>query len=361
MHSLCYDFAWNDLCSYFVSFDCDAQEFSLALDEAYEKKKEAFTIEGYEKGQAPRAAVQAELGDEIFYFDAINILMERYVEQICEDLCKKNSCVPLTTPALNVGGFDEKTGVSIDFTFMVSPQVTLGQYKGLTFAYPRIPCPEGSVEAQLELLRRRVAAGAGKDAPLPALDDTFAMQCGAQSLASLREEIATELAKHVDAQSRRQSIYLLLEEIGQGCTFQTYDKGKLDDPRAINVLHPTLLNEEYERGMHGLKEHLAAHGVSMEAYLAQHGKTEAEFEADQRAGAERSLRGKLAAYAIAQAEGITATEMEVKAEQIRLSAKFKMSVADFLAETPAFLVKNDLILTRTLAFLEKNNTLTPAL
>ncbi len=361
MHSLHYDIFMDDLCSYFVGFDCDAEEFGHALDEAYARQKENFTIEGYEKGQAPRTAVQAAKGDDIFYFDGINILMERYVEQICEELCEKNDCVPLTAPKLNVGGFDEKDGVSIDFTFMVSPKVTLGPYKGLTFAYPRIPCPEGSVEMQLELLRRRVAAVAGKDAPLPALDDAFAMQCGVESLATLREEITTGLTAHIDAQSRRQGIYLLLEKIGQDCTFQTYHKRKLDDPSAVNILHYQLLEEEYQRGIRGLKENLAAHGVSMETYLAQHGKTAEEFEADQRAGAERSLRGKLAAYAIAQAEGITATEMEVKAEQIRLSAKFKMSVADFLADTPAFLVKNDLILTRTLAFLEKNNTLTPAL
>ncbi len=336
-----YETLANDPCEYLLELEADAAEFALALDEACQKNK-TYTLDGYAPGQAPRAAVEAKEGETFFYYDAVNLLIERDLERSIEEVCAKEGWTPLTKPRIDISACGAKEGVTVVAIFFIAPTVTLGQYKGLTFAYPSIPCPEGAVEAQLELLRQRVAAGAGKDAPLPALDDAFAAQCGAEDLATLREEIAAGLAQHIGAQSRRQGIYLLLEEIGRNCTM---------------FVSPVLANAEYERGMQGLRQNLAAHGVSLEAYLAQHGKTEAEFEDDQRAGAMRALRGKMAAYTIARAEGIVVKPIEVESEQVRLAGKFKINVFDFKAEEPAFLVKNDLTLTRTLAFLTKNNTL----
>ncbi len=329
-------------CMYSVTFEANEAEFTAALDAAYEARKTSFTVEGYEKGSAPRAAIEAQEGAEVFYFDAINLLLAREGDALLEQALADAGVAPVTAPAFNVSGCGHD-GFEMMVTIGVMPEVTLGAYKGLTFTYPAMPMPAGMVDAQLAAVQQKVA---GEKGELPPLDDDFAQQVSdCETLAELRGKIEESLTKFAERQSRQQGQFLFLEQIGLS--------SKIELPQY-------LLQREYENGMENLTEHLKQNGVPFETYLAQQGKSKEQFEQESHDGAAKALRAKLAAYAISAAEGLTIHEMEMENETVRLAAVRKQNINDFKAEHPRYLVKNDLLLSHVIAFLEEHNTLTQA-
>lgn len=107
--------------------EADAQEFEGAIEKAYKKQRSRIMIPGFRKGKAPRKMIEAMYGAEIFYEDAVN---EIYPELFDLAVAQEN----LDTVAypevelLNAG----KEGFSFKATVAVRPEVTLGDYKGLT-------------------------------------------------------------------------------------------------------------------------------------------------------------------------------------------------------------------------------------
>lgn len=329
---------------YVFTITAQAAEFEAAIERTYLHMKDTYSLEGYPLGQAPREAIEEKEGKQYFYFNALNAMLSTQADELLAQAAAKAKVLPVSSPAFDLVQCNE-TGFCIDLTVAVLPQITLGAYKGQTFTYPPIALPEGAVEGQLQTMRQRVAAQAGEGTPLPELDDAFAQtHCGAKDLATLKVDLAAALAQHVLEEAKRQGLFLMLEKIGFDSTMTL----------------PSFLKEsELQKSLGNLMQHLSQHHIPLEQYLSQVGKTKEELEADYRIGATAALQGKLAAYAIAVQENIVISDVEVESEIVRLSGAYHKSVGDFKAETPTYLVRNEMLLYRTLRFLEENNTLEP--
>ena len=133
--------------------ESDAAEFEAAVNAAYLKNKSSIYIPGFRKGKAPRAIVEGMYGHEVFYQDAMDELAPKAF-----DLGLKESELQIVgAPSISdVNVTDEKTVV---YTFAVTlyPEVTLGQYKGLSAPKESDTVTDEEVNEEIENVRKRNA------------------------------------------------------------------------------------------------------------------------------------------------------------------------------------------------------------
>ena len=133
--------------------ESDAAEFESAVNAAYLKNKSSIYIPGFRKGKAPRAIVEGMYGHEVFYQDAMDELAPKAYEFGLEESKLQTVGAPSIS---DVKVTDEKTVV---YTFAVTlyPEVTLGQYKGLSAPKESDTVTDGEVDEEIENVRKRNA------------------------------------------------------------------------------------------------------------------------------------------------------------------------------------------------------------
>ncbi len=109
------------------SFDVDSTTFADAIKEAYNKTKHKYQIQGFRKGHVPMKVIEGIYGKEVFYEDAMDIVIPKaYGEALAEE-----NLDVVAQPELTSFDFKEDGGVTFELVVTVKPEVTLGQYKGL--------------------------------------------------------------------------------------------------------------------------------------------------------------------------------------------------------------------------------------
>jgi trigger factor len=119
-----------------------------------------------------------------------------------------------------------------------------------------------------------------------------------------------------------------------------------------------LVNAEIERRANDLGQRLAQQNATVAQYLEATGQSEEQVVAELRAGAEPAVKADLALRAVAESEGLSATDEEVDAEISRLAESYSMSAAelrrnlDRADQLPA--LRSDVKKTKALEWLVEN-------
>lgn len=133
--------------------ETDAAEFEAAVKGAYLKNKNSIYIPGFRKGKAPRQVVEGMYGHDVFYQDALDELAPKAFDFGA----KEKELRMVGAPAIvDVNVTDERTA---SFTFAVAlyPEVTLGEYKGLSEVKEAVTVTEEEVDKEVENARNRNA------------------------------------------------------------------------------------------------------------------------------------------------------------------------------------------------------------
>lgn len=131
--------------------ESDAAEFEAAVNAAYLKNKHSINIPGFRKGKAPRAVVEGMYGAEVFYQDAMDELAPKAFEQ---GVTENNVKFVGAPSVVDVNVTDDKT-VAYTFSVTLYPEVTLGQYKGLSAERYPAEVDEDEIGYELEAARKR--------------------------------------------------------------------------------------------------------------------------------------------------------------------------------------------------------------
>jgi trigger factor len=134
-----------------LTIEATAEEFENALEKAYHKNKNKVNVQGFRKGKAPRALIEKMYGAEIFYEDAANeIIPEAYEKAAIE-----SNLDIVSRPEIDVVQIEK--GKSFIFTaeIAVKPEVTLGQYKGITVEKKEAEVTDDEVMAKIEQEREK--------------------------------------------------------------------------------------------------------------------------------------------------------------------------------------------------------------
>ncbi len=129
-----------------ITLKLNEQEWQEELNNAYNKTKADYTIAGFRKGKAPRARIEKEYGETIFYNDAIS---QGFQKRYIEILDKEKNIEPLDTPSLDIKDLSEK-GVTIEATVDVYPEVKVKKYTGFGVKAEVKEATEEDVKAELD-------------------------------------------------------------------------------------------------------------------------------------------------------------------------------------------------------------------
>lgn len=133
--------------------ETDAAEFEAAVNGAYLKNKSSIYIPGFRKGKAPRAVVEGMYGHEVFYQDAMDELAPKAFDQGL----KESQLRIVGAPAISDVKVSDDCTVEYTFEVTLYPEVTLGQYKGLSVQKDEVKVTDEDVDKELEAARKRNA------------------------------------------------------------------------------------------------------------------------------------------------------------------------------------------------------------
>ena len=133
--------------------ESDAAEFEAAVNSAYLKNKGSIYIPGFRKGKAPRAIVEGMYGPEVFYQDAMDELAPRAFEFGLGEAGLRL----VGAPSISDVNVTEERTVEYSFAVTLYPEVTLGQYKGLSAVKEEVSVTDEDVERELLAAQNRSA------------------------------------------------------------------------------------------------------------------------------------------------------------------------------------------------------------
>ena len=133
-----------------LTIETSAEEFETAVNKAYLKMRGKINVPGFRVGKAPRKIIEKMYGAEVFYEEAVNIILPDAYEAAVKE------------QELDVVGYPEvelesctKDGVVFKCTVAVYPEVRLGQYKGLEAPKAEVKVVAADVNARLKEMADR--------------------------------------------------------------------------------------------------------------------------------------------------------------------------------------------------------------
>ncbi len=129
----------------------DAAAFETAVNQAYLKAKRRIMVPGFRKGKAPRMVIEGMYGADVFYEDA--------VDSLALDAFKAGSAEAgdrtVGDPAITNYHLNDDKSMTISYEIALYPEVTLGEYKGLTAYKAPVEIGDEEVSRELESVQRR--------------------------------------------------------------------------------------------------------------------------------------------------------------------------------------------------------------
>ncbi len=329
-----------------LDIEVEDERLQRAFDQAYRRIVNRINVPGFRKGKAPRALVERMVGREALVEDAV----EHLVPEVVEAAVKEQDLKMVARPKLEVVSTEP---LQVKATVPVQPKVELGDYRTLKVEREPATVEDGQVEQVIDRFReahaiwepveRPVAIGDrvaidllgeadgqtvvdSKDAeyvvdpdgaqPAPGFaDQLVGMEAGDER--SLDDALAEMIdPEHKTAVELREFVRQQLvdrEEQQRKMAHEDAVVQAVIDQAAVEV-PPQLVEEEAQRLLDRLAANLDRQGITIQQYLRFTEKSEAQLRAELMAQGERSVRRSEVLNAVALAEGLEATDQEIRAE-----------------------------------------------
>ena len=133
-----------------LTIETSAEEFEAAVNKAYLKMHGKINVPGFRVGKAPRKIIEKMYGAEVFYEEAVNIILP----DAYEAAVKEQELEVVGYPQVELESCT-KDGVVFKCTVAVYPEVTLGQYKGLEAPKAEVNVTDEDVDNRLNEMADR--------------------------------------------------------------------------------------------------------------------------------------------------------------------------------------------------------------
>lgn len=133
-----------------LTIETSAEEFEAAVNKAYLKMRGKINVPGFRVGKAPRKIIEKMYGAEVFYEEAVNIILP----DAYEAAVKEQELEVVGYPQVELESCT-KDGVVFKCTVAVYPEVKLGQYKDLEAPKAEVKVVAADVNARLKEMADR--------------------------------------------------------------------------------------------------------------------------------------------------------------------------------------------------------------
>lgn len=128
------------------TFEISEAKFEEALQKAYIQNRGKFNIPGFRKGKVPRQIIEMNYGVEIFYEEAINIILPEAYNNAVVEL----GLEPVDQPEVDIEEIEKGKPILVKVEVAVKPEVTLGDYKSIEIEKIEYNVTDEHVEDELK-------------------------------------------------------------------------------------------------------------------------------------------------------------------------------------------------------------------
>ena len=136
-----------------LTFEIPAADFDAALEKSYLKNRGRLNVPGFRKGKAPRRMIETLYGESIFYDDAFDLIFPDLYREAVE----KEDLKVVDRPELSIDQIGRGQDLKVTAEVFVRPDVTLGQYKGVTVEVAPEKVEEADITARIEQDRAKAS------------------------------------------------------------------------------------------------------------------------------------------------------------------------------------------------------------
>ena len=136
-----------------LSFDIDSAKFDEAMGKAYLKVRNQVTIPGFRKGKAPRKLIENMYGEGVFYDEAFELIFD----EVYGPAVDENKIEVVDRPEIEIQEIGAGKNLKFTCEVFVKPDVTLGEYKGVSVKKETTVVTDVEVDARVEEERNKQA------------------------------------------------------------------------------------------------------------------------------------------------------------------------------------------------------------
>ena len=136
-----------------LTFTIPAEQFDEALQQAFLKLRKRINVPGFRKGKAPRKMIETLYGESVFYDDAFEIIFPDAYRAAVEEYDLK----PVDQPQIDLDEIGAGKDLQFHLEVFVRPDVTLGDYKGLTVEAELQKLTDEMVDARIDEDRKKAS------------------------------------------------------------------------------------------------------------------------------------------------------------------------------------------------------------
>ncbi|MDL2248728.1 trigger factor [Tyzzerella sp. OttesenSCG-928-J15] len=136
-----------------ITFTIEAEKFEDGVEQAYKRNRGKINIPGFRKGRAPRKIIELNFGKDIFYEDAINIILPDVYEAAVNEL----NLEVVSRPEIDVEEINDETGVVITAEVYTKPEITVdaANYKGAEYTPVDASVSDDDINEELDKVREQ--------------------------------------------------------------------------------------------------------------------------------------------------------------------------------------------------------------
>lgn len=124
-----------------VNYKVEGKEWEEAKTKAFEKIVKKVKVDGFREGKCPRNVFEKKYGTS----DIISEAMEEMIDVKYKESIIKDKLLPVVEPKLEIVKADDN-GFEVNMTFILEPEVTLGNYKGLKVKKEKVTVTKEEIE-----------------------------------------------------------------------------------------------------------------------------------------------------------------------------------------------------------------------
>lgn len=142
---------------YVLQLCATVEEFDAAAEAVYQRLRPELQLEGCAKGEVTRAAYEAAQGEGVFWYDAVNELLEREAPALVEQAIAQLGITLADEPVYDLTSANMTDGIVATATLIAMPEITVNKYIGFTTKCAPSPVTERDVDHFIERRRQALA------------------------------------------------------------------------------------------------------------------------------------------------------------------------------------------------------------
>lgn len=135
--------------SFKLTIEVEAEKFTDAYNQAYQKNKNKIQLQGFRKGKAPLALIEKVYGPSVFYEDAADIA----INDTYADAAEQSGLEIVSRPEIDLVKIEKGSEFIYTAVVAVKPEVKLGTYKGVEVEKHVAEVTDAEVDAEIEKYR----------------------------------------------------------------------------------------------------------------------------------------------------------------------------------------------------------------